>query len=262
MNPKHKSLAALLIAISLTGCLKSDSDRVKTASWDGEKPPPEGREVKNAPAPRISSSTHLASGRMLEQQNDISGAIRQYERAIQSNPKFVEAHNRLGICYQRLGRYADAEGAFKKGVHLAPDSAMLHNNLGYCYLLQEQFEAAEREFRAALVIAPAFDRARMNLAIVLASTDRILEAVEEFSQVVPAEVAYFNVAVLCTDRQQYSEAEDALRRALKINPRFQPARDHLDRIAEMATARRAPNEVHIRLAEELEQAGEDAFPPP
>lgn len=256
----HCVAAALLVAYAASfGCLKNDSSHVKAASWDdSDKSPPPGKEVKDAPSPRISAGTHLASGRMLEQQNDVAGAIRQYERALSNNPKLIEAHNRLGIVYQRLERYTEAENHFKQGVRIAPESAMLHNNLGYCYLLQDKVQAAESEFRNALAITPTFERARMNLAIVLARTDRIDEAVREFTQVVPAEVAYYNVAVICTEREQYSEAEDALRRSIKINPKFTPAQDHLDRIAALADAKRGPNFVRINLAEENERAGEDA----
>lgn len=255
-----KSLfAAGVIALCSLGCLKNDAERVKTSSWDrNEREAPPGHEVKDAPAPRISANTHLASGRMLEQQKDFVGAIRQYDKALANNPKLVEAYNRLGIVYQKLERFPEAETAFKRGVRIAPDSAMLHNNLGYCYLMQEKLQPAEAEFKNALAISPQFERARMNHAIILARTERVEESVKEFTQVVPAEVAYYNVAVICSEKGQYSEAEEALKRSLKINPKYEPAQEHLERIAKLATDQRGPDRVRINLAEENEQAGEEA----
>ncbi|MBK8270332.1 MAG: tetratricopeptide repeat protein [Planctomycetes bacterium] len=260
MKTIPKLLPIAVLAFASLGCMKNDNERVKAASWDHDdkNTPPPGKTVTDAPTPRISANTHLASGRMLEQQNDLTGAIRQYEKAIANNPRLVEGHNRLGIAYQKLERMTDAERYFKRGLSVAPDSAMLHNNLGYCYLLQDKLQAAESEFKNALAISPAFERARMNYAIVLARTDRFEESVKEFTQVVPAEVAYYNVAVICCEKEQFSEAEDALRRSLKINPKYQPASDQLDRIVALADEKRGPNRVRINLAEEHERAGEDA----
>jgi len=256
VNVRSLTIALIVCAAVAGGCLETDSEPVSTTSWDDTKQAPDGSKVSDAPSPRISAGTFMASGRMLEQQNDYPGAIRQYDRALANDANLTEAHNRQGIAYQKLGMFAEAEAAYRKGVRSSPDSAMLHNNLGYCYLLQEKYEAAEGEFRDALVIAPNFDKARMNLGIVLARTERIADSVAEFSQIMPAEVAYYNVAVLCTETKNYVDARRALRRALKINPEYRRAQSHLNRISGLADARTPGGEV--RTADEPDRAGEDA----
>ncbi len=248
------------MVLSGTGCLKNDGERVKSASWENSKAPSDGKPISTAPSPRIAPATHLASGRMLEQQNDLAGAIRQYEKALAASPDLIEAHNRMGISFQKLERYMDAEEAFKRGIRIAPDSAMLHNNLGYCLLVQNKYQPAEREFRDALVISPTFERARMNLGIVLAKTDRIKESVEAFNLVVPAEVSYYNVAVLCVEQQKYQAAADALNRCLKINPDYLPARKELNAILALADEARGPDRIHVRMAGDPDAESIDVEP--
>lgn len=260
MNRKIVCLLSCFAVAPHLGCLKTDKQEVKAASWQGDKRPEDGKPVKEAPAPRIAPATHLASGRMLEQQNDLRGAINQYERALAASPTLVEAYNRLGIVYQKLEQFDEAEKILKKGVRIAPESAMLHNNLGYCFLVQGKYQPAEREFRGAVAIAPNFDRARMNLAIVLAKTERTEESVREFSHVVPAEVAYYNVAVICVQQSRYQEAADALHRCLKINPDYLPARAELDNILAMADAARGPDKVHVQMAGDADDESIDIQP--
>lgn len=195
--------------------------------------------VKDAPTPRISPLTHYAAGKMLERQNDLTGAIEQYENALAASPRMIQAYNRLGIVYQKLGKLADAERILRQGVRLHPDSAMLHNNLGFCFLQKEGYDDAEGEFRAALALLPHFSRARMNLGITLARTDRFDDAAIEFSRVVTGEAAFYNVALVCMDRRAFGAADQALRRSLRVNPEYEPARAELARVTELTKASRA-----------------------
>ena len=189
--------------------------------------------VTDAPAPHISPLTYYAAGNMLERQNDLKGAIEQYEHALATAPRMIQAYNRLGIVYQKLGRFGDAERLLRQGIRLHPDSAMLHNNLGFCFLQKESHTDAEGEFRAALKLAPHFSRARMNLGITLAQSERFDDAAVEFSRVVLGEAAFYNVAMVCMDRRAYAAAEKALRRSLRVNPAYTPAMAELAKVTKL-----------------------------
>jgi tetratricopeptide (TPR) repeat protein len=182
------------------------------------------------------ADTHIAAGKMLEKQGDLGGAIAQYERAITASPRAAVAYNRLGIVYQKLGRYADAENIFRQGTGADPTSAALLNNLGYCYQAQKRLPEAEQAYRDALVRSQDFQRARMNLAIVLAQLGRLEESVIEFSRVVAADTAHYNVAMVCLQNRDYASAEHSLREALAINPNCPGAEGQLRRVAHLAAA--------------------------
>jgi tetratricopeptide (TPR) repeat protein len=228
--PRNRYLAWVCCLLLAAGCQPEDKTKVTTAGRDGAQPSSDDAQVRTAPTPRILPETYLASGRMLEQRNDVRAAITQYERAIAANPKFVAAYNQLGMLYQKIGRLAEAEHIFKQGLKADPAAATLRNNLGYCYLTQQRYTDAEKEFRNALELNPVFKRARMNLAIVLANTGREEESFLQFREVVPDDVARYNLAVIALSRRDYAGAEKALRQALAVNPQCAGAREQLERV--------------------------------
>jgi tetratricopeptide (TPR) repeat protein len=210
--------------------------------------------------------THFAAGQMLEHQSDLQGAIEQYEKAIAMNPRFTTAYNRLGIVYQKLARYEDAEHIFKEGILADAGAAILRNNLGYTYLLQNRLPEAEAQFRDALQIAPDFKRARMNLAISLARAGRTEDSLIEFSRVVPADVAHFDVGVIRLDLKDYAAAESAFREALSLNPSCPRAKVYLEHTLRLAGGERAnppspPGQIS-RNESLAGQIGDEAIGPP
>jgi tetratricopeptide (TPR) repeat protein len=190
--------------------------------------------AKPAPPTTIAPDTHIAAGKMLEKQGDLTGAIGQYERAIAANPREAVAYNRLGIVYQKMGRFADAENIFRQGATADVASAALLNNLGYCFQAQRRTSEAEQAYREALVRDEGFRRARMNLAIVLAQQGKLEESVIEFSHVVAPDTAHFNVAMVRLQMRDYANAEKSLREALEINPNCPGAEGQLQRVTHLA----------------------------
>jgi Flp pilus assembly protein TadD len=233
----RRLLTAVLAGLPVLAGCSALMEQVDTPEMLGaRRHPRNGEEIKDSPLPRIMPETHLAAGQVLERQGDLEGALAQYEKAIAANSRYAAAYNRLAIVYQRLNRPEDAEHIFRQGIRAAPEAAILRNNLGYCYLMRRRFAEARKEFSEALRISPKFERARMNLAITLAQMGRHDESLAEFSQVVPADVAHYNLAVVCVSREDYAGAEKALRAALAINSRCRGAKEQLDRVTALVQA--------------------------
>ncbi len=242
--------ASVLLVVLGTGLgCAMDKDEGVSSKWTNDEDKGKTELPTDAPQPRIAPGTHMAAGKMLEQQGDLVRAIEQYQKALAADPTLTAAYNRLGVAHQRLGHLDEAEAFFTQGIEANPKSSMLQTNLGFCYLQQQRYAKAERAFRSALLIAPDFARARMNLGITLARTYRFGDSVIEFSRVVPKEAAFCNVAVICEDMSDYRLAEQALRKALDQNPDYAPAKEHLRRIAGLAQAA-APNSGSTPLGED------------
>jgi tetratricopeptide (TPR) repeat protein len=216
-------------------------DKKKAPAKDAERTPSvRPIEKTETGAPRINPMTHLAAGQMLERQGDFNAAIEQYEKAISVSPRFTAGYNRLAIAYQKQGKFDDAEYIFQQGIQADPGAAMLHNNLGYIYLLRNRLPDAETQCREALRISPDFKRARMNLAVTLARAGRPQESLIEFSHVVSADVAHYNVGVIALDQKNYADAEKSFRQALNINSKCPGARECLERVGRLARGTAAP----------------------
>jgi Tfp pilus assembly protein PilF len=200
-------------------------------------------DVKDAPDPRIAPETHFASGMMLERQGDYVGAAAQFSKAVDGDPKMVDAHNRLGMCFCRLSEFDRAAASFRRAIEMAPDAAALQNNLGYCLTSAGKYSEAENSFRRALELVPDFERARMNLGIALARQRRLGDAAVEFSRVVPAEAAYYNVGVICMEMNEKTHAERAFRESLAVKPDYEPAQKRLALLANPPVDVAAPKTV-------------------
>lgn len=253
MTFRHALLLAPVLVAFGSGCNSEFRDKW-TQLFDRSDRKPDAADVREAPDPEIAPETHYASGLMLERQGNFVGAVRQFTRAVQGNPEMVDGHNRLGMAHTRLGDFDSAEKAFRRAIELESEAPALHNNLGFCLLTAGKYSGAETAFRDALELAPDFERARMNLGIALARQRRLGDAAVEFSRVVPAEAAYYNVGVVCMEMNDTQQAERAFREALSVKPDYEPAIKRLASLDGRRTTPVAPAPANVRPLEPARSA--------
>ena len=56
-----------------------------------------------------------------------------YEKAIEINPNYADAHNNLGTVFNELGENQKAKNCYEKAIEINPNYADAHNNLGNVY---------------------------------------------------------------------------------------------------------------------------------
>ena len=76
-------------------------------------------------------------------------AIEHLERAIREQPDYFEAHNNLGVQYQKLRQWPQAIQAFRRAIELRNDSAKPYLNLGITYLELGEFQSALENLESA-----------------------------------------------------------------------------------------------------------------
>lgn len=151
-------------------------------------------------------------GRLLQFHcRDFAGAAQAYETQL----KFRESpalHNLLGLCYQELERFADAQTQLLTAVNDAPKSAAFRGNLAEIYLIQGHLKEAEETFRHALTLPlpRTEDRVwlRRRLAITLRRAGRYAEAVSTLNPNIQQEYAYSD---MCLQAQTWAQAGDPQR---------------------------------------------------
>lgn len=118
------------------------------------------------------------------QKGEIERAIGHLRKAIRVHPRFVEAHNSLGVKFMLLGDYEHAAAAFEQAVLFRPDSVEPLSNLGMALHGLKKYAAAERLIRRALDLQPHAVKTRYALALVLSSqSGKEEEALEILAQV-------------------------------------------------------------------------------
>jgi tetratricopeptide (TPR) repeat protein len=73
-------------------------------------------------------------------------AIQAYRRAVQVDPRFVEAWTNLGYAYRKVKDYERSVEAYQRALSLRPDHAQAHDYLARTYLAMGNREAAMRHY--------------------------------------------------------------------------------------------------------------------
>jgi tetratricopeptide (TPR) repeat protein len=113
---------------------------------------------------------HDDLGEVLWMQNDLSGALSEFEIAVRCNPGSGLARNNLGsalLYYQHDIDRAIEE--LRSALTSRPGFALAHLNLGKALAAKQDFAAAEMELRSAIAITPDFAAAHLNLGLVIAA---------------------------------------------------------------------------------------------
>jgi tetratricopeptide (TPR) repeat protein len=89
------------------------------------------------------------SGDAYYQDEDVDGAVREFQAALKLDPENANVHNSLGVCYGVQGSLEKALDAFKTVIDLDDDHFMAHYNAGYVYSLQNNTQKAMEHFLKA-----------------------------------------------------------------------------------------------------------------
>jgi tetratricopeptide (TPR) repeat protein len=123
-------------------------------------------------------------------------ALLEFGRALEINPRYIEAHLHRAVVLNELGRTEAAAEAFRAaGGEDAPTSgefprpiaarlANQHAALGEAYAEAGALNEAIEQFRRAVVLGPGFFDLRYRLARLLLEAGRALEAREELETII------------------------------------------------------------------------------
>ena len=109
---------------------------------------------------------HLYRGSELLQDNCISEAKEELERALAMQPQDVEGQGLLGIVYFRLGLYPRAIKIYEEIVKACPSELTPRVNLALCYIKTGQLGRARQELETVISRAPERTRAWGYLGLV------------------------------------------------------------------------------------------------
>ncbi|MDZ4672959.1 MAG: tetratricopeptide repeat protein [Gemmatimonadota bacterium] len=122
-------------------------------------------------------------------------ALESFDRALELNPRYIEAHIHRGLVLNEMGRVVEAEAAFTRAAAggregagglpaaVAGELANQHASLGEVYAELGALEEAIGQFRRAVELGPTFADLRHRLARLLLDAGRALEAREELERV-------------------------------------------------------------------------------
>jgi len=101
---------------------------------------------------------------------DLEGARVAFERALEQNPGYAEAHENFAAYYSALGRHDEAIAEVQRARQLDPLSTMVNSDVGWYYYYARRFDEAVLHSKRTLELDPNFFWA--NLCIQLSYLQR------------------------------------------------------------------------------------------
>ncbi|GJQ28314.1 MAG: hypothetical protein HBSAPP03_01980 [Phycisphaerae bacterium] len=151
-----------------------------------EKSAPNTAGSRTAPGPTAGTVTNREAvpgqanvdrATTLQAQGLIEDALREFEKAIEINPRLTVAYMSAGDIYRERGDYATAEQRYARAAELEPSNFAAQYLHGLCLQMLEKPALAVRAYLRALRLKPEDFNATMNLGIAYLQLNEPSEAV-------------------------------------------------------------------------------------
>lgn len=158
------------------------------------------------------------------------------ENRLKQNKEFSKSYFDLGVANLRDG---DTQGAlinFRKALEADPKNPAIYNGLGLVYYARNELEPAITNFNKALELDNTLADVHNNLGSTLAAQGKTQEAMAHFQEALKniayptPENVYYNMGLIAMDAGDYDQASRHFNQALKYRATFAPAYFQLGRI--------------------------------
>ena len=153
------------------------------------------------------------------------------ERTLRRHPRNVELRKELGVLLADQDDIAGAIAQFEVAAKLAQTDAEVWNNLGFSLMAAGRHEDAVDALRTSLRLDSSRDLTRNNLGFALVALERTDEAWRIFRAGQGGASAHYNVGVGLELRGEVPRAKARYEKALELDPAHVGARDALSRLA-------------------------------
>ncbi len=199
---------------------------VLLASW---LPKPACRERTNYEA-----ELYFNVGEQKVAQGRIAAALPDFAKALELDPRAVEARSALGAALYLEGRREDGLAQLAEAVRLEPENQYALNNLGNALMAEGRLEEAQLEFQKVLGLNPAFPDAVNNMGVLRARRGSLGEARRHFERALSLKPghaeAHHNLGKTLALAGDWPGARRHFSEALRLRPHFSEARENLERL--------------------------------
>jgi tetratricopeptide (TPR) repeat protein len=129
---------------------------------------------------------HNLLGAYYYRRRDYAAAIDAYLKATKIAPAYTIVYNQLGYSYEFLGRYPEAEAAFRKYIELLPDDPNPYDSYAELLMKMGNYRGSIQQYEKALAIDPKFATAFIGIGNDQLFLGRFADARNTFARFLPA----------------------------------------------------------------------------
>ncbi len=130
-------------------------------------PPPVVIKPEPPPGHVIAAENHVRNGKKHLAKGKCHQAIKEFEKAIDKDPRNPETHYWLGVAYHECGYYDRAIAVWRISIELRPKDVVwvsrVRTSIGFALELKGDYEGASAEYRFALKLDSKNAIARASL---------------------------------------------------------------------------------------------------
>ena len=156
-------------------------------------------------------------------QGEVEVAMEKLQRALEFEPRHVDANHYIAELYRRLGRMEDADRHYAVAIrHSSGENSTLHNNYGVFLCSQGQYDKGEMQFLRVLdnPVYPHPDQVYENLGLCMESKGDYAKAEQYLRQALArnsqAPEALLGMARLTFEQQNYLSTRAYLQRYREV----------------------------------------------
>jgi tetratricopeptide (TPR) repeat protein len=146
---------------------------------------------------------------------DWPGAERSFERALDLNPEYWEAHDWYALALAAVGRFDEAAAEMERAMALDPLSLILHHHAAWIFILARDYDRAIEVSRAALEMEPHFGLSLLWRGKAYGQKrmfDEAIAALQQAARLLPESVVSGALGYAYAAAGRRGEAEDYVRR--------------------------------------------------
>ncbi|KAI9083433.1 hypothetical protein K1719_034647 [Acacia pycnantha] len=172
---------------------------------------------------RLAPQSWCAMGNCYSLQKDHETALKNFQRAVQLNPRFAYAHTLCGHEHVALEDFENGIKCYQSALSVDSRHYNAWYGLGMVYLRQEKFEFSEHHFRVAFQINPRSSVIMSYLGTALHALKRSEEALKIMERAILADkknpVPMYHKANILMSLERFDEALEVLEELKEYAPR-------------------------------------------
>ncbi len=171
---------------------------------------------------------------ILEDTMQFQKAVEVYKEVLKLEPKDFAAMNTIAGLYGKLENPAEEVVWAKKAIDSNPKYFQAHINYGNGYAMQGKFDEALKAYQDAAKLAPKSPLPIYSQGVVAENQGRFREALELYRKSFEIDPKFedglFSAAAMHANLKQFAEAKTLLKKILQLNPDAADAREMLQAV--------------------------------
>ena len=174
--------------------------------------------------PNVRKQKYFESGQRYFERGKYQEAAIQFNNAIQTDPRFAQAHYQLALTYSRLHQWSRAFQELSRVLELQPNNYKAHIDIANLLIANQEFkQAKEQHLDLVTEQDPNNPDLHMALANYQTGVGNLPAALQEMQKAIALDPnrsdLYLNQGMLQFNAQQFDGSENSFKKAVSLDPK-------------------------------------------